>query len=208
MGVLRVGLSEVSDDLNRHFAEGLEDSEAEDGYAAKMFGFVGRVKSSLPALADRLTMTEAFFSEVLVRYDEDPKTTSPDFFGYLNQFLASWKVGEFPPFAICLWSLAKSVASRLNRKSKPRMQELPSKKPQKNEDMQKHVRRRKKRTKFWPIRLRTIEMVNKWTTYFRSCAWETFIALQKAVPDKLTLADCRGRVCHLAQAQVYQCLSI
>lgn len=97
MGVLRVGIFEVSEELNRHFAEDLEDGDSEDGYAAKMFGFVGRAKTSLPALADRLTMTEASFSEVLVRYDEDPKTTSPDFFGYLNQFLASWKVGLLAP---------------------------------------------------------------------------------------------------------------
>lgn len=92
LGQLRVGLREVNEDLERHFAADLEDGDSEDGYAAKMFGFVGRAKSTLPALADRLTLTESAFSEVLVRYDEDPKTSSPDFFGYLNQFLASWKV--------------------------------------------------------------------------------------------------------------------
>lgn len=92
--VLRQGLAEVSDALNRHFASDLEDPDTEDGYAAKMFGFVGRARNMLPALADRITLADTAFSEVLVRYDEDPKTSSPDFFGYLNQFVASWKVGS------------------------------------------------------------------------------------------------------------------
>jgi cytokinesis protein len=92
LSTLRQGVIEVSDALNRHFAGDLEDTETEDGYAAKMFGFVGRAKNTLPALADRATLAETAFSEILVRYDEDPKTSFQDFFSYLNQFVSSWKV--------------------------------------------------------------------------------------------------------------------
>lgn len=83
---------EVTENLHKHFAQELEDPDASNEYAMKMFAFIGKTKNQIPSLQDRKTMVETCFSELLIKFDEEPSTTPMDFFGYLNQFLASWRV--------------------------------------------------------------------------------------------------------------------
>ena len=83
----------VSSALKRYFEDAL-DNDNEDGYAIKMFKFVGQARSQLQSLEDRVTLAESAFSSVLTAFDEKSDTQTTDFFGHLNQFLASYKQAQ------------------------------------------------------------------------------------------------------------------
>lgn len=88
---LQTKLKTVSSALERYFSDEL-DADSEDGYQTTMYRFVGLAKSQLESLDDRVTLAESSFSSLLTAFDEKPDTQTNDFFGHLNQFLASYKV--------------------------------------------------------------------------------------------------------------------
>lgn len=98
----------VSSALKRYFEDAL-DNDNEDGYAIKMFKFVGQARSQLQSLEDRVTLAESAFSSVLMAFDEKSDTQTTDFFGHLNQFLASYKQAQTDNIS---QAEAKAIAER------------------------------------------------------------------------------------------------
>lgn len=107
---LQVKLKTVSGALERYFSDEL-DIDSEDGYPTTMYRFVGQAKFQLDSLEDRVTLAESSFSALLAAFDEKSDTQTNEFFGHLNQFLASYKVSITAPWIAVKLTRDLSIAS-------------------------------------------------------------------------------------------------
>jgi len=93
---MRSKLKEVNDRLHKNYDNILDSFDSEDGYPIKMFRFTAEAKSSLESLADKITLTETTYSNVLSFFgensDKDNMMATIDFFGQLAEFVASYRV--------------------------------------------------------------------------------------------------------------------